>query len=318
MARAYASTIIEAPVEAVWDIVRDFSALPNWIPGLGRCTIEDGLPPDAVGCVRAFSLGDQIVRERLLWLDDSRYRFGYNFETPAFPVQHYLASFELIPVTSGNRTFAQWWAEFDEAPADAGKYEHIISKDVFGAGLASLGRFAVGRPAPDGAVRWQGWRPAKVFCSSVIAAPLPAVWARARDFAGMGAFHTGVSDMHMQGGARSDQVSAVRDFSMNGGHLLERLTYMSDSEHAFRYTIEESVMPWLHYHAGPRFFPITSDNTTLGVWTADWVAAPHDDLRLIPEIHENVFQAAFDGLGDLLGDTSLEPARERLARSSSD
>ncbi len=299
MARAYASTIIAAPVEAVWEVVRDFSALPNWVPGLGACHIEDGLPPDAVGCVRAFSLGDQIVRERLLWLDDSRYRFGYNFETPAFPVQNYRASFELIPVTSGDRTFAHWWAEFDEAPADAGKYEQIISRDVFGSGLASLARFAADRKTPDHAVRWQGWRPAKVFCSSVIGAPLPAVWARARDFAGMADWHAAMSDMHMRDGTRSDQVSAVRDFSMNGGHLLERLTYLSDAEHAFRYTIDESPMPWLHYHAGPQFYPITSDDTTLGVWTADWVAAPHDDVRLIPDIHTNVFQQAFDTLGEV-------------------
>jgi hypothetical protein len=107
MARAYASSIIEAPVEAVWQIVRDFSALPNWVPGISGCSIEDGLPPDAVGCVRAMSLGEQVIRERLLWLDDSRYRFGYDFETPPFPVKNYVASFELLPVTSGDRTFAR-------------------------------------------------------------------------------------------------------------------------------------------------------------------------------------------------------------------
>jgi hypothetical protein len=153
---------------------------------------------------------------------------------------------------------------------------------------------------PDGAVRWQGWHPAKVFCSSVIGAPLAAVWARVRDFAGMGAWHPDVADMHMLGGARSDQISAVRDFSINGGHLLERLTYLSDAEHAFRYKIDESPMPWLNYHAGVRFYPITNDDTTLGVWTADWVAAPQDDVGLIPGIHANVFQKAFDTLGEVL------------------
>jgi hypothetical protein len=300
MARAYASTVIDAPVEAVWSIVRDFSALPNWVPGLGACTIEDGLPPDAVGCVRHFSIAGGAVRERLLWLDDSRYRFGYNFETPAFPVEHYRASFELIPVTSGERTYAQWSASFDEAPGDAGKYEQIISRDVFGGGLASLRALAAGRAAPEGAVRWQGFQPAKVFCSSVIAAPLGTVWARVRDFASMGGWHPDVADMHMLAGARGDQVSGVRDFSMNGGHLLERLTYLSDVEHAYRYVIDESPMPWLHYHAGPRFYPITSDDTTLGVWTADWVAAPQDDVKLIPAIHQDVFQKAFDTLSGVL------------------
>ena len=301
MARAYASHVIEAPVEAVWAIVRDFSAIPAWVDGVGPCSIEDGLPSDAIGCVRALRLGDgPLIRERLLYLDDARYRFSYNFEAPAFPVENYRAHFELIPVTAGDRTYAQWWAEFDEAPGDRGKYVEIISRDVFGGGLASLARKAEGRAVPAGAVRWQGFRPAKVFCSSVISAPLDAVWAKARDFAGMGDWHSDVSAMHMQGGARSDQVGATRDFSMNGGHLLERLTYLSDTDHAYRYTIDESPMPWLHYHAGPRFYPVSASDETLGVWTADWVASVHDDLHLIPTIHTEVFQKAFDTLASVL------------------
>lgn len=300
MAHAYASRIIEAPVEAVWVIVRDFSALPRWLDGLGPSHIEDGLPPDAVGCVRVLNLGTTLVRERLLYLDDARYRFGYNFETPAFPVERYRSDFELIPVTAGDRTYAQWSATFDEAPGDGGKYGEIISRDVFAAGLASLARVAAGRPVPQGAVRWHGWRPAKVFCSSAIAAPLGTVWAQARDFAGMGDWHPDVREMHMQAGARGDQVGAARDFAMNGGRLVERLTWLSDVEHAYRYTIEASPMPWLHYHAGLRLYPISADDTTLGVWTADWVASAQDDLTLIPTVHTSVFQKAFDTLEERL------------------
>lgn len=301
MARASASIVVAAPVEAVWAAVRDFSALPDWLDGLGPCHIEDGRPADSVGCIRAFSLGDgTAVRERLLALDDARYCFSYDFQTPAFPVANYVAQFEAIPVTSGDRCFVRWWADFDEAPADAGKYVEIISRDVFAGGLASLARKVAGGRVPDGAVRWEGLRPAKVFCSSVIRAPLERVWATMRDFAGMGGWHEDVRDMHMRAGARGDQVSGVRDFSMNGGHLLERLTWMSDAEHAFRYVIDESVHPWLNYHAGVRLYPVTADDATFAVWTADWVAAPADDVRLVPDIHANVFQKAFDTLDGML------------------
>ncbi len=107
MAQAHASIVIDAPVEAVWPVVRDFGALPSWVPGPGACPIEDGRDADSVGCIRAFTLGDGTkVRERLLMLDDSCYAFAYNFETPAFPVENYRAEFELIPVTDGDRTFA--------------------------------------------------------------------------------------------------------------------------------------------------------------------------------------------------------------------
>jgi hypothetical protein len=297
MAKALASAVIDAPVEAVWDIVRDFGALPSWVPGLGPCHIEDGLAPDVVGCVRAFQLGDGApVREQLTMLDDSRYSFAYTFVTPAFPVEDYHATFRLIPVTSGDRTFAQWSAQFEEAPTDKGKYERIISQNVFAAGLAALGERVRERRAPPGAVRWQGFRPAKVFCSSVLPAPVAAVWERMRDFGSMDQWHPDLADMHMLGGARSDKVSGVRDFRLGDGRLQEQLTLLCDRTHAFRYKINASPMPWLNYHAGAQLYPVTATETTFAVWTADWVAAPNDDADLIPLVHQRVFQLAFDTL----------------------
>lgn len=173
MARAFASTIIKAPVEAVWAVVLEFNGMPAWNPGITSSEIEAGLPSDAVGCIRSFRLtSGGHVRERLLALDDSRYRFSYNFETPAFPVANYSAEMEMIPVIRGDATFAQWTAEFDEAPQHAGKYEALISGEVFAAGLRDR---AKGRAAPAGATRWQGLRLAEVFASSVIGVPVEAV-----------------------------------------------------------------------------------------------------------------------------------------------
>lgn len=297
MAKAFASTIIEAPVEAVWDVVRDFNALPVWNPGIRDSSIEEGLASDVVGCIRSFTgPSGRKVRERLLSLDDSRYTFSYAFETPAFPVANYRAVMELIPVTKTDATFVQWWATFDEAPGDEGKYVEIVSREVFAAGLEALKAHAAGRAAPDGAERWKGLRPAKVFTTSVIDAPVDAVWARFRDFAGMDGWHEDITDMHMLEDARSDRISGVREFLFSGGLLWEELTYLSDEDRAFRYRILKSPNPWLNYHAGARLLPVTDGDRTLGLWTADWVATPQDDLTLIPDVHENVFQKAFDTL----------------------
>src|ERR1700712_2323831 len=120
MAEAYASIIINAPVETVWAAIRDFGALSSWHPAIAHSGIEGGRAADEVGCIRFLQLhGGGEARERLLTLDDSRYRFSYNFETPAFPVANYIATLELIPVTNGDVTFAQWSAQFDEQPGDA-------------------------------------------------------------------------------------------------------------------------------------------------------------------------------------------------------
>lgn len=297
MARAYASTIIEAPVETVWSLIRDFNGLPSWVPAVADSTIEDGLDADVVGCVRAFHLRDgTLVRERLLSLDDHRYGFSYNFETPAFPVDNYLARVALIPVTNGNATFAEWEATFDERPGEEGRYGEIIATNVFKAGWDALkARIAAETPAPPaGAVRWQGLPPHKVFCSSVIDAPVDAVWAMIRDFAGMAGWHDEISRMHMLGGVRADKVSGVRDFLFGEGHLNEELIQLCDRSRSYTYRITKSPMPWLHYVSGPRLWPVTDTNRTFGTWFGDWTASPADDLVLIPQVHDGVYQKAFD------------------------
>ena len=139
MAKAYASAVIDAPIETVWKIIRDFNGLPNWHPAIARSEIEGGLSSGEVGCIRSFHLTDGAhVREQLLALSDSEHSLSYSFVTPAFPVRNYLASIRLIRITDGDRTFAEWTATFDEEPEDAGKYVEIVSTHVFMAGWTAL------------------------------------------------------------------------------------------------------------------------------------------------------------------------------------
>jgi hypothetical protein len=304
MGRAYASAIIEAPVETVWGAIRDFGALAAWHPALTLSGIEGGGDPDVVGCIRKLELqGGGAARERLLMLDDSRYTFSYNFETPAFPIDNYVATVELIPVTNGDKTFAQWTGTFDARPEETTDYGDVISNAVFAAGWAALAGQLKDSAAPAGAVRWQGLRPAKVFCSSVIPASAARVWQVVRDFASMSEWHPDITDMAMIGGVSSAKVSGVRRFRFGEGALEEQLTLLSDPDLSFRYKINQSGIPWLNYHAGARLYPVTSDDQCFAVWTADWTASPQDDLNLIPFVHDQVFQRAFDTLAAKLATT---------------
>jgi uncharacterized protein YndB with AHSA1/START domain len=296
MARAYASIILKAPVETVWSLVRDFNALPKWAPAIAKSKIEGGLDPDVVGCVRSFYTKDgQHIRERLLALDDARYTFTYNFEKPAFPVMNYIATVRLYPVTQTDETFAEWQSTFDESPGDEGKYEKEISRNVFAGNWANLAKIiAAKKPKkPQGAVRWKGFAPNKVWTSRGIKAPVGKVWGVMRDFAGMGAWHDEISKMHMLKGVRSDKVSGIRDFYFGADHLHEELLHLSDLERSFSYRITQCEIPWLNYVSGPRLWPVTATNTTFGVWTGDWDASPQDDLVLIPRTERNVYQRAF-------------------------
>ena len=296
MARAYASIVLKAPVETVWSLIRDFNGLPRWAPAVASCEIEGGGDSDVVGCMRSLRTKDGIeVRERPLTLDDANHSFTYNFEKPAYPVRNYIATTRLYPVTHTDETFAEWEAIFDEAAGDEGKYERIIARDVFSANFANLAKIiAAKKPRkPEGAARWKGFQPSKVWTSRVIRAPVDKVWGVMRDFAGMGAWHEDISKMHMLGGVRSDKVSGIRDFYFGEGHLNEELLQLCDRTRSFSYRITKCEIPWINYVSGPRLWPVTADDTTFAVWTGDWDASPQDDLVLIPRTEQNVYQKAF-------------------------
>ena len=303
MARAYASIVLKAPVETVWSLVRDFNGMPSWAPAVARSEIEGGLDSDVVGCVRSLYTRDGAhVRERLLTLDDASHSFAYNFEKPAFPVNNYIATVRLYPVTRTDGTFAEWEATFDEAAGDEGKYEGMISREVFAANWANLAKIITAKKPEkrDGAARWKGFQPNKVWTSRVIRAPVDKVWGVMRDFAGMGAWHEDITKMHMLGGVRSDKVSGIRDFYFGEGHLNEELLHLCDRSRSFSYRITKCEIPWINYVSGARLWPVTANNTTFGAWTGDWDASPQDDLVLIPRTEQNVYQKAFNTVEGML------------------
>lgn len=141
MPRVYVSSVIDAPAAKVWDRVRDFNALPRWHPRIRDSRIENGEPADRVGCVRDFHLqnGDRI-REKLLGLSDYDMFCTYAILESPMPLTDYVATLRLTPITDGDRTFAEWTAEFECDESEAQGLVDGIGADVFQAGFAALQR----------------------------------------------------------------------------------------------------------------------------------------------------------------------------------
>ncbi|MDK3074636.1 SRPBCC family protein [Sedimentitalea sp. JM2-8] len=141
MPRVYISSVIDAPADRVWERVRDFNALPRWHPRIRDSRIENGEPSDRVGCIRDFHLqnGDRI-REKLLGLSDYDMFCTYSILESPMPLTDYIATLRLTPITDGNRTFAEWTAEFDCDDSEAEGLVGGIGNDVFQAGFAALQR----------------------------------------------------------------------------------------------------------------------------------------------------------------------------------
>jgi hypothetical protein len=133
------TSIIDASVDRVWAAIRDFNGLPAWHPVIARSEIEDGKAPEQVGCVRAMRTHDgELIRERLLALDDLRHSFSYSILESGMGVRGYIASVTLHPLTQGGRTFGEWTAEFDCDEDRAEELHRFIGQDVFAAGFEAL------------------------------------------------------------------------------------------------------------------------------------------------------------------------------------
>ncbi len=119
MIRVQRSTVIEAPVERVWAVLRDFNSHEDWHPAVAASRIEEHRASDEVGCVRDFRLaeGGTGLREQLLALSDRDRTLTYCILDAPVPLEDYVATIRLKPVTDGDRTFWSWESRF-AAPDD--------------------------------------------------------------------------------------------------------------------------------------------------------------------------------------------------------
>jgi hypothetical protein len=133
------STVLPAPVEAVWDVIRDFNGHDRWHPIVAESHIERGLPSDKVGCVRNFHLQDgSNLRELLLTLSDADMAFSYCLlETPV-PLLNYVAHVRLAPVTDGDATFWHWESRFDTPKGREEELRAMVAENVYQGGFDAV------------------------------------------------------------------------------------------------------------------------------------------------------------------------------------
>ena len=139
--RVVRSTIIDAPIERVWAVLRDFNSHEAWHDVVDQSRIEGGERADQVGCVRSFSLKDgNRIREQLIGLSDREHRSTYCILDATVPLQRYVATVTLKPVTDGNRTFWHWESSFATPPGRERELHDVVAQGVYEAGFANLRR----------------------------------------------------------------------------------------------------------------------------------------------------------------------------------
>jgi hypothetical protein len=138
MSVAYYSTVFDQPAREVWSVIRDFGNYTVWVAEVDETVIEDGRSGDSVGAVRRVRIGDRLIRQRLLAHSDVDRSFSYEFAEPDPSVPSgYRATLRVTPIVDGDRSFVEWWAEFD---GDASERTQLIEQfqRSFGGWLGSL------------------------------------------------------------------------------------------------------------------------------------------------------------------------------------
>jgi NADPH:quinone reductase-like Zn-dependent oxidoreductase len=143
------SAIIDASIDQVWTVLRDFNSHDRWHPAVAHSRMENDLGGDVVGGVRQFSLTDGAeLREQLLSHNDREYTFTYCILDSSLPLFDYVATVRLKPVTDGNQTFWDWRSQFRASDDGAAELEDLIGEQVYEVGFTGLRKFLAKQAAP--------------------------------------------------------------------------------------------------------------------------------------------------------------------------
>lgn len=142
MAKVEYSALIDGEGGRVWSVLKQFGQISKWHPAIPESIIEDGQPDGLVGCIRRLTLQDgAIIREKLLAMDETNLVFSYRFVEAPLPVDNYVATVRVIPLTGQDKTVILWSASFDtREPDPKGEQTAGIQSLIIG-GHESLQRY---------------------------------------------------------------------------------------------------------------------------------------------------------------------------------
>ena len=139
MVKVVRSTVLPAPVDSVWDILRDFNGHDRWHPAVSESHVERRRGSDEVGCIRNFRLEDgSELREQLLTLSDLEQSFSYCLLDTPVPLFNYVAHVHLAPVTDGDMTFWTWESRFDTPQGQEEPLAELVGEQIYQAGFDAI------------------------------------------------------------------------------------------------------------------------------------------------------------------------------------
>ncbi len=122
MGKCYNSVVVQAPVEKVWDTIRDFHKIQDWAPNvISDIKVVGELKGDQIGAKRVLN---DAFHETLQGLDDVSRTIQYTIDNgpgavAKDKVRNYVGTVKIYPITSNNTTFVEWLSNFDSPNSSA-------------------------------------------------------------------------------------------------------------------------------------------------------------------------------------------------------
>ncbi len=138
------SVDIGAPVDKVWDAIKDFDSLNKWHPGFSSDQIVKG-ENNKVGAVRKLTVKDgPSFTEELLAFDAAAHSYRYRIIESPLPLRDYVSRISVKPNAKGG-SHVTWTGSFkrkstSDTPPEAENDDAALKliNSVYDGGLANL------------------------------------------------------------------------------------------------------------------------------------------------------------------------------------
>ncbi len=128
MGKTYQSTIVEAPADQVWGLLRNFHDM-SWASGvIESCTAVGDRDGDQPGARRILN---GVFYETLQAMDDPERSLKYSIDDGSSPVSKaevggYLGQLRVLPVTDTDTSFVEWHSSWHGNDKDAATFCHTL------------------------------------------------------------------------------------------------------------------------------------------------------------------------------------------------
>jgi hypothetical protein len=115
MGKCYNSTVVDASIERVWEMIKDFHKVSWGDKVITKVDIVGGVPGTEVGAKRILN---EAFHETLSSVDSKNFLFTYSIDDGPGPVSkdsvsNYVGKVSLFPITDSGKTFVEWISTYE-------------------------------------------------------------------------------------------------------------------------------------------------------------------------------------------------------------